>query len=241
LEALYAATLPEHYSDLAHHYHRSANTEKAIAYLHLAGQQAVQRSANTEAISHLTAALELLLARPETLERVAQELPLRLTLGTAVMAAQGYSAPAVGQHYTRARALCAQLGDSSQRVPMLWGLWLFHEVRGELHTAQALAEECLQIAEQTHEAGLLLEAHLAIGDTCLQRGEFTRARVALEHSKALYQPQHHTLTPLYGNCNPQVFGLARLGLPLWSLGYAEQARKWSHEALQLAQELAHPP
>jgi predicted ATPase len=238
LETIYSATLSEHYSDLAHHYRRSANTEKAITYLHLAGQQAVQRSANTEAINHLTAALELLLTRPETPERVAQELQLRLTLGTALTAAQGYSAPAVGQHYTRARALCAQLGDSPQRVPMLWGLWLFHLARGELRTAQALAEECLQLAEQTQEAGLLLEAHLAVGDTCLWRGEFTRARGALEQSRALYQPQHHTLTPLYGNCNPQVYGLARLGLPLWSLGYAEQARKWSREAKGLLDELA---
>ena len=45
LETVYIATLSEHYSDLAHHYRRSANTEKAITYLQLAGQQAVQRSA----------------------------------------------------------------------------------------------------------------------------------------------------------------------------------------------------
>ena len=33
IEALYAATLDEHYSDLAHHYSRSGNTEKAMEYL----------------------------------------------------------------------------------------------------------------------------------------------------------------------------------------------------------------
>src|SRR5439155_14189209 len=46
IAALYRATLDEHYSELAHHYTRSGNTEKAVEYLHLAGQQAVQRSAN---------------------------------------------------------------------------------------------------------------------------------------------------------------------------------------------------
>ena len=51
MEALYRATLDEHYSELAHHYTRSGNTEKAVEYLHLAGQQAVQRSANVEAIT----------------------------------------------------------------------------------------------------------------------------------------------------------------------------------------------
>jgi predicted ATPase len=74
LETVYTATLPEHYSDLAYHYRRSANTKKAVTYLHFAGRQAVQRSVNTEAISQLTAALDLLLTRPETVERAAQEL-----------------------------------------------------------------------------------------------------------------------------------------------------------------------
>src|SRR5882672_6778930 len=41
IETLYSANLDEHYSALAHHYTRSGNTEKAIEYLHLAGQQAV--------------------------------------------------------------------------------------------------------------------------------------------------------------------------------------------------------
>src|SRR5712692_9550866 len=41
IEALYHAKLDDHYSELAHHYSRSGNTEKAVDYLHLAGQQAV--------------------------------------------------------------------------------------------------------------------------------------------------------------------------------------------------------
>jgi predicted ATPase len=237
---VYVATLPEHYSDLAHHYRRSPNTEKAITYLQLAGQQAVQRSANTEAISHLTAALDLLLTRPETPERAAQELTLRLAVGPPLMAAQGWAAPAVEQHYTRARALCVQLGNSPQRFPMLWGLWLFHLIRGELRTAQALAEECLQFAEPTDEARLLIPAHFAAGVTRLYRGEFVRAQVSVEQSVVHYQPQHHALTPLYGNMNPQVASLGHMAWALWFLGYPEQARTRMYEALHLAQELGHP-
>jgi predicted ATPase len=240
LETVYAATLHEHYSDLAHHYRRSPNTEKAIMYLQLAGQQAVQRSANTEAISHLTAALELLLTRPETPERAAQELILRLAVGPPLMVAQGWAALVVEQHYTRARELCDQLGDSSQRFPVLLGLWTFHIVRGELRTAQALAEECLQLAEQINEAGLLLETHFAVGITHLFRGEFVRARAALEQSVALYQPQHQALTPLYAGFNPRVGSLSDTARTLWYLGYPEQALTQSHEALHLAQELSHP-
>jgi tetratricopeptide (TPR) repeat protein len=240
LETVYAATLSEHYSDLAHHYRHSANPEKAITYLHLAGQQAAQRSANTEAISHLTAALDLLLTRPETSERAAQELQLRLAVGPPLMAAQGFAASTVEQNYLRARALCAQLGDSSQRVPVLVGLWAFHLTRGELRTAQVLAEECLRLAGQANEDGLLVEAHYAVGNTCSYRGEFVRARVALEQSVAHYQVQHQTLTPLYRGINPKVGSLIHTARVLWFLGYPEQALTPMHEALHLAQELRHP-
>src|SRR4029453_5625983 len=65
IEALYPERLEDHYSDLAHHYSRSRNTQKAAEYLHLTGQQAAQRSAHGEAITHLTTALELLRTLPD--------------------------------------------------------------------------------------------------------------------------------------------------------------------------------
>ena len=239
IEALYRTSIDEHYGELAHHFNRSGNTEKAIEYLQLAGQQAVQRSANIEAIDHLTTALDFLMTRPETPERAAQELTLHLAMGPALMVTQGHAAPAVERHYTRARALYDQLGDTSHRFPVLWGLWLFHGVRGDMRTAQALAEECLQLAEQTHEAGLLLQAYFARGAIFLWRGELIRARQALERSLTLYQPQHHALTPLYGGLDPKVLLLGHMTCALWSLGYPKQALTRSEEALQLAQELGH--
>src|SRR4029453_3775567 len=72
IEQLYHERLEEHYDDLAHHYQRSGNREKAIEYLHLAGQQAVQRSANAEAVTHLTTALDLLQTLPDSPERIQQ-------------------------------------------------------------------------------------------------------------------------------------------------------------------------
>ena len=42
IEGLYRANLEDHYSELAHHYGRSGNTQKASEYLHKAGQQAVR-------------------------------------------------------------------------------------------------------------------------------------------------------------------------------------------------------
>ena len=67
-----------------------------MEYLQLAGQQAVQRSANAEAITHLTTALELLKTLPDTPERAQQELTLQLALAAPLMATKGFAAPEVG-------------------------------------------------------------------------------------------------------------------------------------------------
>src|SRR5262249_6323937 len=148
LEALYAPTLQEHYSDLAHQYSRSSNTVKAVEYLQLAGQQAVQRSAYTEAISHLTTALALVETWPDTPERTRQELALQIALGPPLIVTAGYVAPAVEQVYARARMLCQQIGETPQLFPVLWGLWAFHLVRAEYHQAWALSEQCLLVAQR---------------------------------------------------------------------------------------------
>ena len=50
----------------------------------------MQRSANVEAITHLTTALEFLNTLPDTRERAQQELPLHLTLGVPLQATRGF-------------------------------------------------------------------------------------------------------------------------------------------------------
>jgi predicted ATPase len=124
---------------VAHHYTEAGLHTQAIPYWQRAGQRALQRSTNQEAISHSTKGLELLITLPDTSERAQQELLLQTTLGPALMAVKGHAAPEVERAYARARALCQQVGDTSQVVPVLYGLWAFHFVRAELQTAHELA------------------------------------------------------------------------------------------------------
>ena len=241
IEALYPERLEDHYSDLAHHYSRSGDTQKAVEYLQLAGQQAVQRSAHAEAISHLTTALESLTALPDTPERLRQELLLQITLGPVLMATRGPAAPEVERAYTRARELCQQLGETPQLFSVLWGLWYLYFVRAEHQTARELAEQCLSLARRVQDRALLLEAHYTLGKTLCALGEWAQAREHLEQSLALYDPrQHHALAFLYGGQDPGVICRADLGCVLWVLGYPDQALQKSQRALALAQELSHP-
>jgi class 3 adenylate cyclase/predicted ATPase len=241
VEALYSANLDEHYSELAHHYTRSGNAEKAIRYLHLAGQQAVQRSANAEAVSHLTAALDLLKALSDTPERCRQELTLQVTLGPALVVTQGYAAPEVEKAYTRARELCQQTGETAQLFPVLWGLWGLYQTQGEHRTARELGEQLLHLAQRMQDPTLLLASCTALGFTLHCLGEFIFAREHLEQGLVLYNPQQHgTLAFLYAGTGPGMACLTQAAWTLWTLGYPDQALQRNREALTLTQELSYP-
>jgi predicted ATPase/class 3 adenylate cyclase len=226
---------------LAHHYTAAGLVAQAIPYWQQAGQRAAQRSANVEAIAHLTKGLALLKILPDTLDRAQQELRLQITLGAPLMATKGWAAPEVGKAYARARELCQQVGETSQLFPVLWGLWVFSLVRAELQTARELAEQLLTLAQSAQDPALLLEAHHALWVTLLYRGELLPARAHMEQGIALYDPQqHHALAFLYGGHDPAMCCRSSAAVALWLLGYPDQALESMYDGLTLAQELSHP-
>jgi class 3 adenylate cyclase/predicted ATPase len=226
---------------LAHHYTEAGLVAQAIPYWQRAGQQASERSANAEAIAHLTKGLELFTALPDAPERAQQELTLQITLGPALIAARGYAAPEVGKAYTRARELCQQIGDTAQLFPVLGGLWQFHLVRAEYQTVRELGELVLSLAQNGRDPTFLVEAHDALGQALCLLGELGQAQAHLEQGLLLYDPQHHrVLTLLCGGEDPGVACGVFAAFTLWLLGYPDQALKKSYAALTLAQELTHP-
>jgi predicted ATPase len=70
---------------IAYHYTEAGSIANAIEYWHRSGKMAVQRSANIEAIGHLTRGLELLNALPDSPGRTQQELALRMTMSPALL------------------------------------------------------------------------------------------------------------------------------------------------------------
>jgi class 3 adenylate cyclase/predicted ATPase len=241
IERIYHQQLEEHYDELAHHYSRSENTEKAITYLHRAGQQAARRSANAEAVQHLTAALHLLYTFPDTPERARQELALQLVLGAPLVAVKSWGAPEVENLYTRALELCRQAGESPQLFPVLEGLAVFYFTRGELLTARQLGEQMLGIARNVQDSSLLLEAHHLLGNVWAGLGELEKAQVHLAQGISLYDlHQHRNHAFRYGGHDSGVCCLSLHSLVLWFLGYPDQAVKGARAALVLAHEVAHP-
>jgi predicted ATPase len=231
------ATQPEL---LAHHCTEAGLREQAIPYWQQAGQRAVERSANLEAVAHLTNGLELLATLPDTPERVQQELLVQTTLGPALLVTKGQASPEVLHTYARARELCQQVGETPQLFQVLRGLWYFYLLRVELRTARELGERLLALAQQAGAPAFLLEAHYALGLTLNYLGEFSAAQAHLGQGIAIYDPQQHRSHAFRYGQDPGVASRAYAALNLWWLGYPDQALQQSHEALILAQELSHP-
>ncbi|MBM3224672.1 MAG: hypothetical protein FJZ47_12825 [Candidatus Tectomicrobia bacterium] len=170
LEAQFPETVETQPELVAQHYTQAGCHEQAVPYWQRAGQRARQRSANLEAISHLTRGLEVLKTLSPTTACLQYELDLQMTLGPVLMATKGWVAPDVGHTYARARELCQQLGDTPQLVSVLRGLARFHQGRGEAQTANELAAQCLSLAQQAQDPALLLAAHEVSGVSMYQLG-----------------------------------------------------------------------
>jgi predicted ATPase len=104
-------------AQLAMHFERGREPERAIFYHQKAGENALRRSAHQEAIIHLTTGLSLLGALPDSRERGAQELALQNAVSIPLLALKGYGAPEAEHAYTRALALCQQVGETPLSSP----------------------------------------------------------------------------------------------------------------------------
>jgi predicted ATPase len=227
-------------AELAVHFERGRNVQRAVLYRYHAADNAMYRFGHQEAIAHLTTGLELLSTQPATPERDQQEIALQSALGAARLATQGYTEPAVEQAYARAHALCQQVETPLELAPALHGLWLYYLARAEFSTAQTFAARLLQVAQQEQSRALLLEAERVLGQTLYFLGNLPEARQYLESSCKRYDAQEHAAHIfLYGQ-DPGVVSLAQNARTLSLMGYPDHAIQQAEAAIALAKEVAHP-
>jgi DNA-binding response OmpR family regulator/class 3 adenylate cyclase/predicted ATPase len=225
---------------LAHHLIQAGLTERAINYLRKAGQRTIERSAHTEAVRHLTQALELLQTRPEGPARRSAALGLEVMLSQATIAGYGYAASETAEVLLRAKTYIDDQTDPSQKLAILYGIWACHYVGGEVARQTGAAAEFLAEAEHHNDTAALCVAHRIMGTTYLTKGDFTTALPHLEQARALYDPQHRTpLQYRYGQ-DVGAAALCYLSWALWQLGYVDQASQVAADAVKRGEEVSHP-
>jgi predicted ATPase/class 3 adenylate cyclase len=229
-----AATQPEL---LAYHLAEARQIERAIDYWLKAGERAAERSANLEAIRHLTHGLEALGTLPECAARDRRELAFQIAIGTPSIAVYGYSAPQTGAAYHRARVLCERLGDVESLVATLSGEFVYSFVRGDYPVMRRLVGEARQVSERLPDPVVRLAGHRLAGIAAMHFGAFAEARREFEAILRLYDASRHRLQPVHYVHDPKVSALTYLAPILWILGFPEQACRSSVAAFRCAAEL----
>jgi class 3 adenylate cyclase/predicted ATPase len=213
--------------------------EKAVRWQRRSAELAVARGELSETPTLVGLALEVLEYLPRTPQRGADELALQMLLGLSFSATRGYAAPEAGTAYARARELCQQAEDAPLLFPVLFGLWVFYLVRGELGTARQLADRLLALARSAEDPALTLEVENMLGATLYFQGEPGEAQEHLGVAFSLYDPEiHHAHAFEYGQ-DPGAFSLANGALAEAMLGFDDESVRSSDNAIQLARRLNH--
>jgi len=222
---------------LAQHFAAAQQLGRAADYWLKAGRRAAERSANLEAIRHLTNAREAIARLPETPERDRQELAVQIALGTPLIAVHGYAASETGEAYDRAYALCERLADVGGLLPILSGRFAYHFVRGDKDNMLRTAKEAQRLADETGHEAWRLSTHRFIGQNAIFGGEFAKARSAFQDLFHAYDPTRHRPAPVHFIHDPKLYALAYVGIASWILGFPDQARYWQREAFAHIGEL----
>jgi predicted ATPase len=152
---------------------------------------------------------------------------------------KGRGSPEAQQVYSRAYALCQQVGETPQQFQALWGVFYFALTQAEVPRARDLAEQLLRLAQRWHDPAFELQARWALGIALWFLDDFVAARAHLEAGLRLYEPQQHRGHAVLYGTDPGVACGVYLGWVLWALGYADQALQQFHRVLALAREVAH--
>jgi predicted ATPase/class 3 adenylate cyclase len=240
LESRFAERVKMEPELLAYHYEQAGLAGPAVEYWHRAARRDAERSANIEALNHFNKALDLLQYLPQGPERNALELEILLARGVPLLSVKGHASDEVEQNYRRAKDLSQEHSDSVHQFRAIWGLWVFHQVRGQLANSRDLAENLLALANREQRADLLIEAHRILGSTYFFLGRFDEARTQLLSAKSLHDPNQHRLQALRYAQDPGITAGSYLARTLWVLGEVEQAETMAREAIGMARELEHP-
>ena len=224
---------------IAHHLTEAGLAEPAIGYWQKAGKRAIERSANTEAVTQLTKAIELLGSLVESEERDARELDLQIALAGPLIPVKGPAAAETEGAYLRALELCDRIGDLHRIFPVLYGRFAYHYCLGQMTECELLSADFVRRADGQSDPVPRVVAHRIRGTTLLVAGRPADALEHLSRADEIYDPENHRDEAFQYSMDVRVTTLVYQALILWYLGLSEQAQRRSQEALDRARQLGH--
>jgi class 3 adenylate cyclase/tetratricopeptide (TPR) repeat protein len=225
---------------LAHHFGEAGLLTPACDYRMRAGDQAVGRSAYTEAIAHFSAGLKHAEAMPPP-DGMRRQLEFSLKLGSASVVAYGLQSAEAEQAYVRASDIGEKLQDGPKSFQAKWGLWINANLRRKTALARDRASELLTLAQQSGDGELLLEAYHCQLSTAFFRGDVLDVLEGGRNAIALYDmARHRHLAHAFGGHDPGVCAHAQCGNACQMSGDGQRARQYFAQAIEIAEMIDHP-
>jgi class 3 adenylate cyclase/tetratricopeptide (TPR) repeat protein len=217
---------------LAHHFTEAGLSGVAFEWWRKAGQQALKRSAYSEAIAHLGKAVAIADGLPDEPGRTKNRLQLQIEYGRALRGSLGHSAPETVAAWTRARQFAADINDPVELAPIHSGLFNASLTHGEIAPMRELAKAIMSTANRRPESPVAaIVAHYASGVTCWFGGDYLNARVHLEQALAIYGAEPNPATFKASTLDLPSVIIRFLALVLWPLGKIGRSRRLAEEAM----------
>ncbi len=229
---------------IAHHLANAGLPERAAPHWLLAGERALERSADHEAIAHLSAGLALLPDLPESRQRDEIELTLLVRLGAPLMTTRGYGSAEVEDVYRRALALGDGIGDLTQLFEALYGIFRMHLLRAEYYVALDVADRLASLAARADAPQFTIAASRALGSVLVYYGDDKAETLrALQHAIATAAANEDTarrVPALNDVADAGITSRAYSSWALWLVGRTAEANEMSDSAIAGARALGHP-
>jgi DNA-binding winged helix-turn-helix (wHTH) protein/tetratricopeptide (TPR) repeat protein len=194
LERIWLGRERERAAEMALHFQRASDHPRAIRYLEVAAEQAMQCSAYREAVLHFTAALDLLGETEPSPERDGTELEIRLRLAPALIATRGWADADAEKNYHRGCDLARAIGDRAVLSQMLYGMAVMYEYRGNYRRAERIILERLAFDGDAAVANAV-ESHELLTCSMLHQGRYAEAVQFGERAIAAAEESAEPLDP----------------------------------------------
>ncbi|MDH3667698.1 MAG: AAA family ATPase [Paracoccaceae bacterium] len=248
LHARIAATIEERFPQIiesrpevaARHLTRAHQHERALYYWEMAAEKAIARSANSEAVSHIEAALQELAHETDRAASDRKEIRLREML-CVPLEARSWGSDDIAENLNRLHDLVAGLGDSARLFTILHGLCGTHIISGNIELARKDALKLIEIAESNNDQTFIVLGHHALGMVSFFLGLFDEAIKCFERAIDRRANVADSALQKYYVADPEVVGrcMQAWARALINVDCVERSDKTLNRALKLTEAAQH--
>jgi DNA-binding SARP family transcriptional activator/tetratricopeptide (TPR) repeat protein len=239
LEEVYQGELARHALALGMHYRHGEVWDKAVAHLHWAGRQAMDRSAHGEAVACFEEGLNAIRHLPASRAAQERELDLRIDL-VQTLYSMGRLTD-LPEHLGESERLAQTLEDRLRLARVSAHISNHAWITGDLPRALVSGQRALALAEALADRRLVVEANLRLGQVRWRLGQYRDAVTCFQRAvePGVTAPSERVAEP------PTELGLGELNrywivAPLTELGRFDEALAAARHALVFATRIGHP-